>query len=158
MKEEKQYYLNKQIKEQGFVDKKGKQGKWYFYKENGKLFKEVEYENNEEHGLFIRYHDSGVIAYTTHFNHGLQDGMGVEYYENEKKKEEWIYQDGQYKPINFWDEKGEQLMKEGTGKKIEVFGASGSEVVEQYFEKGEFIKEVKLTNVIYGSFNPMKPS
>jgi len=152
MKEIVKYYEDGKLKEKGLANKKGKQGKWQFYNENGSLFIEAEYKDDEEHGVFIRYFEDGKIAIKSNFKNGVREGHGIEYYENGHAREEWIYESGEYSPINFWDEKGNQLMKDGTGKKLEEFH-SGLKV-EQYFENGRAIKEVKLNTISYGKFIP----
>lgn len=154
MKEVIYYHKNGKVKESGAANKKGKQGKWQFFNENGSLSIEAEYKDDEENGPFIRYFEDGKVAYKSNFKEGIHDGLGFEYYENGHPKEEWVYESGAYSPINFWDVNGNQLMKDGTGKKIEEFH-SGLRV-EQHFVKGKSVKEVKLNTVVFGKFIPDK--
>ena len=71
---------------------------------------------------------------------------------NQPKKQN--IQTGEYYPNNFWDEKGEQLLKNGTGKVIRKFGPTEAEIFEQYFENGEYLGEKKISGAIYGKFKP----
>ena len=72
-------------------------------------------------------------------------------------KESGTNANGEYHPLEYWDEQGNQLMRDGTGKKIEVYGAMGLDIYEQYFENGKFIKEVKISEKYsIGKFKPKK--
>jgi antitoxin component YwqK of YwqJK toxin-antitoxin module len=150
MKEVIELYDNNQVKEKGYLDSKGKQGKWLYYYENGSLFKEVEYLNDIENGIFLRYFDNGQMAYKSNFMHGKHTGPGIEFYENGNIKEEWIYKNEEFFPINSWNEKGIQTMKNGTGYKIEKYSFNIDKV---YFENGRFIKRVEISRSEYLGFN-----
>ena len=140
------FYSNGNIEECGYEDELGKQGRWLFYNEKGDLYIETEYLDDKRHGESIRYHDNGNIAFKSRFQNGYHDGPGVEYYENGRILAEWVYNNRVYTPINYWDINGNQLMKNGTGKKIELYGADGELIVEQYYENGKFINQFYYNN------------
>lgn len=154
MKQVENYYPNKQLKEKGFVDEYGKQGKWFFYNEDGSIFKEVEYKNNAEDGLFVRYFSNGEVAYKSHFKNGKHEGHGIEYYQNGQPMDEWMYKDGEFFPLNYWDENGNQTLKDGTGYKIERGGVGGGNVDKVYLENGHLVKKERISSVIYLGFTP----
>lgn len=154
MKEIVEYHPNKLIKEKGKVDENGKQGKWQFYSEEGLIFMEVEYRNNIEHGLSTRYFSNGQVAIRSNYSDGKLDGYGTEYYENGNIMEEWIYQNGEFIPIDFWDVKGEQTLKKGTGFKMVEFDPNGGDVYKQYFENGIFTREEQIKSSTYLGFTP----
>ena len=154
MKEEKEFYTNGQLMESGFVNDYGKQGKWFFYNEDGTILKEVEYKDDVEHGLFTRYFDNGKIALQSNFKDGRYDGPGIEYYENGQVKEDWIYRNEIFFSINFWNENGEQTLIEGKGFKIAKFGTAGGDVYIQYIENGSLVKEEKIQSSIFLGFKP----
>jgi len=151
MKEEKKYFKNGQLEEYGFSNQFGKQGKWFYYNEDGTIFKEIEYLNDNEHGLFIRYHDNGKIAVKSNYKEGKHDGPGIEYDENGSVREEWIYKDGNFFLINHWDESGNQTVKNGTGFRIIK---SEFSVDKEYLSDGELVKRENVSRSIYLGFTP----
>lgn len=138
------FYDNGNLHEIGFEDDLGRQGKWTFYNEDGSIFKEVDYKDDKCNGDFVRYHSNGIVALQTTYANGVMDGKGVEFYENGSIKEEWSSQNGNYSPINYWDEAGNQLLKEGTGKMPFYYGTDDHKIVEKYFENGKVVKEVVI--------------
>ena len=102
------------------------------------------------------YHSNGQLNLEYETFNGLPQGLWKEYYENGQLAEEGEYVEGKYYVKNFWSESGEHLLVNGTGKTIRRFGVSQSEVYEQYFEKGKFIREKKIYSVSYGKFKPNK--
>lgn len=152
MKLIKEYYANGCLKAKGLMEGDLKQGKWMFYYENGELQMEVNYKDNIESGEFKRWYQNGNLAVETFYLQGKNSGSWKEYYENGKVKEVGEYKNGEYSPTDFWDEEGIQLLRNGTGKKIEKFGYSELDVYEQYFEDSKFIKEVKISSAHYGKF------
>jgi len=148
----KEYYDNGSLKAQGIKKNGLKEGKWIFYFEGGKLFREIQFHNDIENGEWRMWHESGGLYLEQMKKNGKSDGYWQEYYENGNLKEKGEYKDGAYHPIDFWDQEGVQLLKNGTGKKIEKFGYSELDVYEQYFEEGRFIKEVKISSAQYGGF------
>jgi antitoxin component YwqK of YwqJK toxin-antitoxin module len=149
-------YPSGQIKEVGLKDKNGKQGSWTFYNEDGTVSREANYKDDLLHGEFRRYNPNGSIAYYFNAVEGKSLGRGYETYEDGAMREEFISENGLHKPINYWDEKGVQLMKDGTGMKIECIGPGGHQKLAQYYENGVFIKEIKLNDVRYGAFREEK--
>jgi antitoxin component YwqK of YwqJK toxin-antitoxin module len=124
MNESIEYYNNGKIKSVGILNESKREGLWKFYFEDGKLEKEISYLN------------------------GKHEGLWKEYYENGKVKEETLYKSGIGIVVNFWLENGEQTLINGTGYKIEKYGALERDVYKQYFEKGEFLKEDKIDSLI----------
>jgi len=148
----KEYYDNGLLKAKGLMKEGLKQGKWMFYFESGEVQMEINYKDDIQDGEFKRWYTNGNLAVESFYIGGRNDGCWKDYYETGNIKEIGEYQNGVYIPIEFWDEKGVQLLKDGTGKKIEKFGYLELDVFEQYFEKGKFIKEVKISSMGYGGF------
>jgi len=149
-----EYYDNGSLKAKG-VKKNGlKEGKWIFYLEDGKLFREIHFHSDIEDGEWKMWHKNGALYLEQMKVIGKSEGYWKEYYENGNIKEIGEYKNGAYFPIDFWDEGGTQLLKNGTGKKIEKFGHLELDIVEHYFENGKFIREVKISSAQYGGFTP----
>jgi antitoxin component YwqK of YwqJK toxin-antitoxin module len=147
-----EFWESGNIKKTGFYNEFGKQAKWIEYYENGSVYIECEYLNDKRQGLFIRYNENGSLGYIKTVVEEYKDEFGVEFYENGLVKEEWVYENGEFKVINFWDENGIQTLKNKTGTKIEEY-YSGLRVEFHYFD-GNFIKEVKLNSILFLGFIP----
>lgn len=121
---------------------------------NGQLEFECEILNEERHGKFIRYFENGEIELVGNYELGKHSGLWTEYYENGQIAETGEYRNQEYCVNNFWNEDGQQLLINGTGKTIRKFGASQGDIYEQYFLEGNFIGEKKIEGVRYGRFIP----
>jgi hypothetical protein len=129
----------------GFLENGKKEGLWYYFYETGELKQEIGYKDGVEHGSFKLFHENGNIAITCTKVNGKTVGLWQEYYEDGRIKEIGQYNNDKYSPIDFWDENGNQLLKNSSGKKIEVYGIwPMTDVYEQYFEDGKFVKEIKI--------------
>ena len=57
--------------------------------------------------------------------------------------------------MDFWDNEGNQILKNGTGKKIEEYGSTLLvDVYEQYYNEGQFVKEIKIQGYKVLGFSP----
>jgi len=144
MKNIKEYYSENCIKAEGWLKDDKKEGLWLFYYPDGKKNREINYENGIENGIWRMWHENGNLYIEQNKINGKTKGLWKEYYENGKIKEIGEYLEDSYTPKDYWDEEGNQLLKNGTGKKIEKFGAGLIDIFEHYFEDGKFIKEIKL--------------
>jgi len=145
MKDHVEYFENGKVKVIGELVDFVKHGKWIYYFEDGQKEKEEVYHKGKLHGTFRRWSSEGVLMVESEYKEGKRCGSAKEYYKNGTLKEIGKYDDsGQYWPIHFWDERGLQILKNGTGSKIEKFGISGLEVFRQFYENGHFVKEERL--------------
>jgi hypothetical protein len=71
-------------------------------------------------------------------------GLQKKYYQNGKLMEVGEYTNESYIPHDFWDENGNQLLKNGTGKRTVKYGYLESDIYEEYYEDGKFVKEVRV--------------
>ncbi len=156
MKEYIEYFENGNVKSKGFIRENNKHGKWLIYSENGVLFKEENYLAGQLHGIIKRWFANGNLAIQSEYLNGKSNGIWNEYYENGNRKEEGYYENDKYVTKNFWDEHGEQTLINGTGYKIEKYGALEMDIYKQFFEDSKFVKEEKIgsLNVIKDSFKP----
>jgi antitoxin component YwqK of YwqJK toxin-antitoxin module len=149
-----EYYTNGILKATGLILNGVREGKWLFYYESGQLQREVNYSKGIEDGAWKMWHENGNLYLDQFIENGHTKGIWREYYENGRIKEVGEYIDGEYWPNDFWSEEGTQLLKNGTGKKIERFGYSGLDVFEHFYENGKLVKEVKVSTAKFGSFRP----
>jgi hypothetical protein len=121
---------------------------------NGQLEKVGELINKQKQGLWTHYYENGLKRLEITFKDNKYDGALREWYEDGQIAEEGEYKNGEYIVLNFWTEDGKQLLKDGTGMTIRKFGSTQGDVYEQYFDKGIFTGEKKITSVTYGKFIP----
>ena len=144
MKKVKEYYSDNFLKAKGHVRDGKKEGLWISYYPNGEKSRETNYEKGIENGSWIMWHENGNLYIEQTKVNGKTTGIWKEYYENGQIREVGEYFEDHYTPKDFWNEEGEQLLKNGNGKKIEKFGADLIDVFEHYFENGKLIKEVRV--------------
>jgi antitoxin component YwqK of YwqJK toxin-antitoxin module len=139
-----EYYANNCVKAEGYIKDGKKEDLWTYYYENGNKFRMINYKMGIEDGMWVMWHENGNLYIEENKNRGKTNGLWKEYYENGKIKEIGEYVKGSYIPKDFWDEEGNQLLKNGNGKKIEKFGAGLIDVFEHYFENGKLVKEIRI--------------
>lgn len=110
------------------------------------------YLDGVKHGQLATFYESGLVKFIGNYVNGKECGVWKEWYSNGELMEECLYHDNKKQPINFWNESGEQILKDGTGHLIAKFGANDWDVYHQFFENGIFIKEVKVSGIDYGGF------
>ncbi len=135
------FYPNGELKEQIDYKYGKKTGEESFYFENGKLKKSVKplkdnvleyhsfYENgnpkklehrtkdkDERYGIYKEWYKNGQLTESgTYVSDYKRDGEWLEFYEDGTKKIEADFVDGIRQIHHFWNDKGEHLLKDGTG-------------------------------------------
>ncbi len=139
----------------GFLEGDKKEGTWYYFYDTGELKQEIEYMKGIEHGIYKFFSKDGKLLISSTNVNGLLNGEWREYYEDGQLKEIGKYNNNEYSPIDFWDQEGNQLLKNGTGKRIEEYGANALiDIYEQYYNEGRFVKEMKIQGYTYLGFTP----
>jgi antitoxin component YwqK of YwqJK toxin-antitoxin module len=139
----------------GFIEDGQKEGTLYYFYDTGELKQEIEYANGVEHGAYKFFGKDGKLLISSTNVNGLLNGEWREYCEDGRLKEIGQYNNNEYSPIDFWDQEGNQLLKNGTGKKIEEYGANALiDIYEQYYNNGQFVKEIKVQGYTYLGFTP----
>ncbi|MBC7494868.1 MAG: hypothetical protein H7221_07660 [Flavobacterium sp.] len=75
----KEFYANKKIKAEGWIQFNKKQDYWYFYNENGSVKEEGHYINNKKTKWWIFYNSKNVILRKCEFTNDKQDGFSIIY-------------------------------------------------------------------------------
>jgi antitoxin component YwqK of YwqJK toxin-antitoxin module len=68
------YYLNKNLKEEGFFSAGLKDGTWKNWKPDGSLTQLVNWKNGLRSGRFTLYNDSGQVSTSGHYKKNVMDG------------------------------------------------------------------------------------
>jgi len=100
------------------------------FHQNGNLEMIWVEKNGVQNGIFRRYFDNTQIAIESNFQNGKRSGNVTEWYSNGKQLEIGKYVDGEYIVEQFWDESGNQLLINGTGKTIRYYGTNDDTVYE----------------------------
>ncbi|PLX01060.1 MAG: hypothetical protein C0594_14650, partial [Marinilabiliales bacterium] len=136
------YYDNGVLQSHGYLENGSEWGRWKYYNYKGDLIQETDFFDGSLSGALIYYFYNGLKKSEGHFLLGVQHGKFEEWYENGKMKTSgkynkgvadsvWTYYYENGKPfkqeniedsastvllMNLWDEKENQLIKNGTGK------------------------------------------
>jgi len=82
------------------------------YYDDGAVYIEGSFKNNERHGSWVAYYKDGVIWSQAEYKDGLEDGLKSVYFENGQKYYEGIKEKNKRVGIwKFWDIEG-NLVKE----------------------------------------------
>lgn len=80
------FYLSGNIKEKKILKNQKKQGRYYFYEEDGILLIECNYNNNLLEGKYLEYYENGNLKIEINYINGKKTGFYKEYYENGELK------------------------------------------------------------------------
>ena len=148
------YFDNGNIQHVSYWRNRLKNGTLQEFYESGQLNIEREYKEGVKDGIGKVFSENGTLVYEYYYLNGHLSGIVREWYPNGQLAEEGEYIDGEYLIQNFWTEAGIQILKGGTGKVLRMYGATGGDVYEQYFDKGKMTSEKKVAGVSYGPFIP----
>lgn len=91
------YYLNNQLKEQGYFNMGLKDGEWKSWSEEGGLKTRVNYKNGQTNGTFYKYDTSGKLIEEGYYTNGKINGKLKKYITPDSVKIE-RYKDGIVQP------------------------------------------------------------
>ena len=83
-----EFYSNKKIKSEGWMQSNKKQDYWYFYNENGSKKEEGHYENNKKIKWWIFYNTKNNITKKCEYNNDKLNGFSIIYENGEIVKAE----------------------------------------------------------------------
>ncbi len=166
IKEVQDLYSNGQMKSSGAHNLQNKkEGKWYFFDENGVVTKVIMYKNNMFDGIYSEYYPSGQLKRYADFIEDVQNGKTVSYYEDGKIEQDSDFKNGKrngftilYYPNQKISLKGEFVNGQRVGKHIGYY-EDGTIMEEmnyvddklhgmmiKYFSNGKIRQEGKLEN------------
>ena len=93
------------------------------------------YTNDLKDGVFFYFHPNGWYESAGMYNNDESVGKWQHFYENKQIKSEELFSLGKHTFLNFWNEKGDQLLSEGTGIYFEKF-ANGAMKEYGFYKKG----------------------
>lgn len=107
----KNYYPNKNLKEEGWILNDKKTDYWFYYYENGNKKEEGHYQNNQKTNWWIYYDEKQVITKKCEYKNNKLNGITIVYtkgeitkaekYANGKKVKTWTSLDEFKKDNNF---------------------------------------------------------
>ena len=95
----KNYYPNKNLKEEGWLLNDKKTDYWFYYYENGNKKEEGHYTNNQKTNWWIYYNESQKVIKKCEFKNNKLNGLTIVYFKGEIAKAE-KYTNG--KKIKTW--------------------------------------------------------
>ena len=121
--EQKEWYENGNIKTIITIDQKTKERKKEYYYKNGQISKlEHLNANDENKGEYKEWNSNGQLKeQSVYIANTERIGDWLKYWKDGSKKLEAEFKDGEVYFHNYWNEKGEQLLKNGTGLYINEF-------------------------------------
>ncbi len=116
--EREEYFKNGKVKYKVEKDDVLNQFRHEYFYENGTqkelLHKHI--KKNERSGEYKEWYENGQLAVVGAYSHQQRrDGKWLEFYMNGNKKVEAEFKDGVFFLENHWNDKGEQILKDGTG-------------------------------------------
>jgi antitoxin component YwqK of YwqJK toxin-antitoxin module len=106
---------------------------WYHENGNPKKLEHKQSDNNERVGEYKEWYSNGQLAEAgTYISTYEREGSWLEYYKDGSKKLDAEYRNEECLIHNYWNEHGEQILKDGTGLYIHKIG--GSEYYEQEYK------------------------
>jgi hypothetical protein len=99
-----EYYLSKNLKEQGLFDEGLKNGIWKSWDDNGNLIQLYTWQKGIKDGKFTLYDSRGVVKQTGEYDSGLLDGP-VKLFDQNGVATIVLYKNGTVianKPVSFW--------------------------------------------------------
>lgn len=112
-----------------------KNGKFTFYRENGNVEYECFYYNNLKQGKWLFYFTNSKLSKELLFESDSCKGKSIEYYDTGMKLYEGTVKGGIEVVENVWNDKGVQLIKNGTGEHIR-YHDNGKVLVKTYYKNG----------------------
>jgi antitoxin component YwqK of YwqJK toxin-antitoxin module len=102
----KTYIVEDNTQKSSYVDGK-RQGMTWWYNEKNKVKSKVNFDNDQENGLYTSYYDNGKIKLTVHYVQGQKDGVQKIYYDNGQLGSEVSYDMGRREGLMVeWDFEG----------------------------------------------------
>ena len=102
----KAYIIEDDTQKSSYVDGK-RQGMTWWYNEKNKVKSKVNFDNDQENGLYTSYYDNGKIKLTVHYVQGQKDGVQKIYYDNGQLGSEVSYDMGRREGLMVeWDFEG----------------------------------------------------
>ncbi len=150
------HFENGNIRHKSYWNNKLKNGTLQEFYENGQLNIEKNFKDGLKNGIGKVFSKNGTIICESYYLNGKPIGKLTEWYESGQIAEEGEYINGEYVVNNFWSESGEQLLIDGTGTAVRIYGATDGDIYEQHFDNGKMLCEKKIAGVTYGQFIPNK--
>jgi len=161
-------YKNGKKQSEGKIFGGNEYGKWQYWDKKGNLIQETEFSKGMLNGVLIYYYKNGKKQNEGNFYFGIQtkeykawyengnlkeegrykagykDSIWTYYFENSKKKkiEEYNYETGSLKLIDYWSSKGKQTVKNGNGKYLDYYSTGKIKEEGEYkdgIENGKWI-------------------
>lgn len=126
--ERKEFYANGKLQFQISKDavKNIFRHEWYFENGNPKKLASKRIDKDENIGAFKEWYENGQLAKTGNYISNYErEGEWLEYYENGSAKVEAVFENKNFIIKNHWNEKGDHILKNGTGLYVTEYSIFG---------------------------------
>ena len=114
-----EFYLTTRWNNEGDVLIEDGNGKWIGKNAEGRKLWAKEYQDGRlisDWEYKYEYYDSGQIKNESSFQGGQEDGESTTWFENGDKREEGVWQEGEYLITNRWNKNGNLIITNGEGR------------------------------------------
>lgn len=114
-----EFYLTTRWNNEGDVLIEDGNGKWIGKNAEGRKLWAKEYQDGRlisDWEYKYEYYDSGQIKNESSFQGGQEDGESTAWFENGDKREEGVWQEGEYLITNRWNKNGNLIITNGEGR------------------------------------------
>ena len=95
---------------------------WYYENGNSKKLENKQIDNDKRIGEYKEWYDNGQLSEVgTYISEYERQGQWLEYHKDGSKKLEAEFKNGDFLIHNYWNEKGEQILTNGTGLYINEY-------------------------------------
>ena len=134
-----EFYLSTRWNDKGDVLIKDGNGKWVGKNAEGQKLWAIEYKDGikiSDWKYKYEYFDNGQVKKESSFQDGKEDGESTTWFEDGEKREEGIWQEGEYLITNRWNKNGNHIIKNGQGR-IKGKNKEGLVLYEKEFVDGK---------------------
>lgn len=127
----KEYYENSNLKYEvsTFSIKNLATHKWYYENGNPEKLETKLLNKGERFGEYKEWYENGQLAKVGTYKSAYKlEGEWLEFYKNGNRKVEAEFVNGDFRLINHWNEKGEQILTNGTGLYVYEYSKFGDKV------------------------------
>ena len=160
------FYENGEVKSRGNFNIQGQpEGKWTYFRKNGKVWQELVYKDGEQHGEQKHWNQDGKKASVDNYKDGKKNGRQLSWYENGQVRFLSEYQNGKLIRDESWYDNGQKeteknWVDENVCGVVTWWYRNGQKEEEKHYQDGKLLTaerwsrnghQSQETNVVNGN-------